>query len=103
MALGLDALSALKAGVERETAHHVATFLHADVLGRDRADADPLLQALDGFVVATLDFLVNRFAIRSCGRAHGSGEGSACESAGSNEVSASESSHGAPPGASTYS
>ena len=81
MTLGLDALGALEAGVEREPPHHVAAFRHADVLGGDRADADPLLQPLDGFVVAALDLLVDGLAIGSAGGAHGSGQGGASASA----------------------
>jgi hypothetical protein len=87
MTLGLHAFGALKAGVEREPAHHVAAFLHANVLGGDRADADPLLQALHGFIVAALDLFVDGLAIASARRAGGSGEsGSGNERAGSYEV-----------------
>jgi hypothetical protein len=83
MAFGLHAFGALEACIEREPAHHVAAFLHADVLGRYRSDADPLLQPLDGFVMAALDFLIDRFAIRSAGGANRSGQRSAGQSAGS--------------------
>ncbi len=59
VAFGRDDLGVLEAGVEGELLHHLGALGHADVLGGDRGLLDPGLQARDGFVVATLDLVVD--------------------------------------------
>ena len=56
LAVGGDFCSLLKARFAQHTHHHVAAFVHAAILGGDGWLADPVLQALDGFVVAFFDF-----------------------------------------------
>ena len=46
----------VEAGVAEEAHHHVAAFGHAAIFGGDGGLANPVLQAVDGFVVALVDF-----------------------------------------------
>ena len=89
LTVGRPLLDVLKAGVAQHAHRQVAAFRHTAILGGDRRLTYPLLQPLHGFVVALLDLLVDRRAIRRgacpCGREYcarrqgGAKEGSACD------------------------
>ena len=76
LAVGGNFRDAVEAGVAQHAHGEVAAFVHAAVLGGNRRLANPLLQALHGFVVALFDFLLHGGEIGNVGgRERGSGEG----------------------------
>ena len=56
LAVGGDLCRLLEACFAQHTHHHVAALVHAAIFGSDGWLPDPILQALDGFVVAFFDF-----------------------------------------------
>src|SRR6187200_921950 len=80
MTFGLNAFGLLKACIECQPTHHVATFLHPKIFGSDRWLTKPLLQTQHRFIVTLLNLLVDRSEIRSrmglMSRKHCAGGGS---------------------------
>ena len=71
LAFGLDHRGLLETGVARELGHVLRAFFRVAVFRGDRRQRDPVLQALERFVVALDDFGIDRLAIggieRLCG------------------------------------
>ena len=63
MAIGRDLGHLVEAGVAQHAHHQVAACVHAAIFGGDGGLANPVLQPLDGFVVALGDLRFERFQI----------------------------------------
>ena len=67
LAVGLDDLDVLEAGLARQLRHVLGALLGVEVLGRDRRQRDPVLQRLHRRIVALRHLRADRVAIRRSG------------------------------------